>query len=237
MDNGENTPKPRYINEYRKIGDILGSKPNKDKSPLDKLLLQVFISLIIIALVLLVNSINLKITKAVTQGIKKTLNWQMDFGKMEQVLKDFNSPKEKENENNINKEEVLDTNSSIFIMPLKGEVTSLFGERIHPVFNTVKDHNGIDIDGNYGDKIKASMEGKVSKVGEDSTLGKYIKIENGIYGTLYAHCSKVIVKEGQDVKQNDIIAEVGDTGLASGSHLHFEIWVDGKPVNPLEKIK
>lgn len=237
MDNGENTPKPRYINEYRKIGDILGNKANKDKSPLDKLLLQVFISLIIIALVLLVNSINLKIAKAATQGIKKTLNWQMDFGKIEQVLKDFNSPKEKENGNNINKEEVLDTNSSAFIMPLEGEVTSLFGERIHPVFNTIKEHNGIDIDGNYGDKIKASMEGRVSKVGEDSTLGKYIKIENGIYGTLYAHCSKVIVREGQNVKQNDIIAEVGDTGLASGPHLHFEIWADGKPINPLEKIK
>ena len=161
----------------------------------------------------------------------------MDFGKIEQVLKDFNSPKEKENGNNINKEEVLDTNSSAFIMPLEGEVTSLFGERIHPVFNTIKEHNGIDIDGNYGDKIKASMEGRVSKVGEDSTLGKYIKIENGIYGTLYAHCSKVIVREGQNVKQNDIIAEVGDTGLASGPHLHFEIWADGKPINPLEKIK
>lgn len=237
MDNGENTPKPRYINEYRKIGDILGSKPNKDKSPLDKLLLQLFISLIVIALVLLVNSINLRIAKAATQGIKKTLNWQMDFGKMEQVLKDFNSPKEKENENNINKEEVLDINSSIFIMPLEGEVTSLYGERIHPVFNTIKEHNGIDIDGNYGDKIKASMEGRVSKVGEDSTLGKYIKIENGTYETLYAHCSKVTVKEGQNVKQNDIIAEVGDTGLASGPHLHFEIWANGKPVNPLEKLK
>lgn len=237
MDNSENTPKPRYINEYRKIGDIFGNKPNKDKSPLDKLLLQVFISLIILALVLLVNSINIKIAKATTQNIKKALNWQIDFGRIEQVLKDLNAPKDGDNENKTNKEEVLDTNVSMFLMPLEGEVTSLFGERIHPVFNTIKGHNGIDIDANYGDAIKASMGGKVTKVGEDSTLGKYIKIKSDIYETLYAHCSKIIVKEGQNVKQNDIIAEVGDTGLASGPHLHFEIWVDGKPVNPLEKIK
>ncbi len=226
MDNSENTPKLRYINEYRKMGDMFGNRPSKDKSPLDKLILQIFISLIILTFVLIINSANISIAKSITVGIKKALNWKIDFGGIEQVLKGFNAPKD-ESSGDI----------SMFLMPLEGEVISLFGERIHPVFNTIKEHNGIDIDGDYGDKIKASMEGIVSVVREDNTLGKYLRIKNGAYETLYAHCSKIIVEEGQKVKQGDIIAEVGDTGLASGPHLHFEIWINGKPVNPLEKIK
>ena len=54
--------------------------------------------------------------------------------------------------------------------------------------------------------------------------------------TIYAHCSKIIAEEGQDVKQGEVIAEVGNTGLSVGSHLHFEIWKDGEPVNPLNYI-
>jgi murein DD-endopeptidase MepM/ murein hydrolase activator NlpD len=241
MDKSENTPKPRYLNEYRKMGDIFGYRPSKEKNPWDKVLLQVFTSLIALAIVLLINTINLDITRTIANGIKKTLNWQMNFQGIEQTLKSLSISKGEneidENEIKNDKDEILKSNTSTFLMPIDGEVTSPFGERIHPVFNTVKVHYGIDIDGNFGDKIKASMEGNVSEIGEDSTLGKYVKIKNGIYETLYAHCSKVLVKEGQKVKQNEVIAEVGDTGLTSGPHLHFEIWADGKAVDPLEIIK
>ena len=233
--NTESLPKPRYINEYRKMGDMFRPKPGRDKSFLDKLLLQIFISLIILAFVLLINSINISIAKKFTLGIKKVINWKVDLQGVMQVIKGTNLM-----EDNDNMDEAAPllpvSNNKVFIMPIEGEITSEFGQRVHPVFNTVKAHNGIDIAGEYGDKIKASMEGTVSEVGEDSTLGKYIWISNGKYKTLYAHCSKIIAQRNQRVKQGDIIAEVGDTGLSSGSHLHFEIWENDAPVNPLDKV-
>jgi murein DD-endopeptidase MepM/ murein hydrolase activator NlpD len=238
MDNRENSSKPSYLKEYRRIGDIFGNKPGiKERTPIDKLLYQTFISLTILAFILLINTVNLSITKTITQGIKSTLNWQIDFGGIDKVIKVLNTPKGEDKSIDLKGDEVLDTNTSKFIMPLEGEITSLFGERIHPVFNTIKQHNGIDIYGNYGDEIKSAIEGTVVEVGEDIDLGKFLKINNGIYDTLYAHCSKIIVKEGQKVKQGEKIAEVGDTGYASGTHLHFEIWIEGKAVNPLEMIK
>lgn len=233
--NTENLPKPRYINEYRKMGDMFRPKSGKDKSFLDKLLLQIFISLIILAFILLINSININIAKEFTLGIKKVINWKMDLQGVMQVIKGTNLMENKENLEEAAPQLPVSSNK-MFIMPVEGEITSEFGQRVHPVFDTVKAHNGIDIAGEYGDKIKASMEGVVSEVGEDSTLGKYVWISNGKHKTLYAHCSKIIVQRNQRVKQGDIIAEVGDTGLSSGSHLHFEIWENDIPVNPLDKF-
>ena len=185
---------------------------------------------------MLINSVNLTITKTITQGIKSTLNWKIDVGKIDNVIKSLSTAKIEEKGGSPKEFGVSETNSKKFIMPLEGELTSLFGERIHPVFNTVKQHNGIDINGNYGDDIKASIEGIVTEIGENEELGKFLRIKNESYDTLYAHCSKITVKEGQKVKQSEKVAEVGDTGFTSGPHLHFEIWVEGSAVNPLEFI-
>ncbi len=239
MDNRETPSKPSYLNEYRRIGDMFGSKSfAKEKTPLDRLLYQVFISLAILAFILLINSVNLTIAKSITHGIKSTLNWKMDLGKIDSVIKALSTSKAEDIIEDLNGHSVLETSASAseFITPLEGEITSLFGERIHPVFNTVKQHNGIDIYGDYGDEIKSTIDGTVVEIGDDVDLGKFLRIKNGIYDTLYAHCSKITVKEGQKVKQGEIIAEVGDTGFTSGTHLHFEIWVEGKAVNPLEFI-
>lgn len=233
--NNEGLPRPKYINEYRKMGDMFRFKSGKEKSYLDQLLLQIFISLIILAFALLINSINVNIAKDLTIGIKKVINWNIDFQSVMEVIKGINLTEDQINEKKETPLLPISSNKA-FIMPIEGEVTSEFGERVHPVFGTVKVHNGIDIAGEYGDKIKASMEGQVAEVGEDSTLGKFIKIENGEHKTLYAHCSKIIAKEGQRIKQGEVIAEVGDTGLSAGVHLHFEIWENNLPVNPLEKL-
>lgn len=233
--NNENIPRPRYINEYRKMGDMFRPRIGKDKSFFDKLLLQIFTSLIILAFILLVNSINMNIAKNFTLGIKKVINWKVDFQSVMDVIEGAKIL-QKGNELEENAPTLPVSNNSLFIMPIEGEITSEFGQRVHPVFNTVREHNGIDISGEYGDKIKASMAGIVAETGEDPTLGKYIWIVNGEYKTLYAHCSKIIAQKNQRIKQGDIIAEVGDTGLASGVHLHFEIWENDMPVNPLDKI-
>jgi murein DD-endopeptidase MepM/ murein hydrolase activator NlpD len=82
------------------------------------------------------------------------------------------------------------------------------------------------------------MAGKVIEAGPCSTFGNLVKIDhqNG-YITLYAHCSVVIAKVGNMVKQGDVIAKVGSTGSSTGPHLHFEIWKDNKPVDPLGYVK
>ncbi|SHJ00760.1 M23 family metallopeptidase [Lutispora thermophila] len=233
--NDENLPRPRYINEYRKMGDIFLPRFGKDRNYFDKLLFQIFISLIILAVVLLINSININIAKNFTSSIKKVINWKVDLQSVMDVIEGTKLLQE-DNEFENETPTLPVSDSSMFIMPVEGEITSQFGQRVHPVFNTVRTHNGIDISGQYGDKIKASMSGIVTEVGEDPTLGKYIWIVNGEYRTLYAHCSKIIAQQNQKIKQGDIIAEVGDSGLASGVHLHFEIWENGEPVNPLDKI-
>mgnify|MGYP001101793585 CR=1 FL=1 len=128
--------------------------------------------------------------------------------------------------------------SSRFIAPVTGVAGSLFGERTDPITGNQKVHKGIDIEAEKGASIKAALAGDVTESGADASYGNYIKIRHPDgFTTVYAHCSKLIAKKGQKVEQGDIIARVGDTGASVGAHLHFEIWKDGKPVNPLNYIK
>jgi Membrane proteins related to metalloendopeptidases len=123
------------------------------------------------------------------------------------------------------------------VIPVKGVLTSPFGERKDPVTGIVKQHEGIDIDANDGDGISAVLDGTVVDTGNSKTYGKYIKIRHDErFETVYAHCSVVSVVQGQKVVQGDIVGKVGNTGASVGSHLHFEVWKDGKPVNPLDYI-
>jgi len=239
MDNREGQSKITYLKEYRKLGNIFGNKSfAREKTPADKFLYQTFIAIAILSIVLFINTINFGITKIITRNIKNALNWEIEFGSIDKVINAFKTSKPDIDIDDLTVvSEATNMNITEFILPLEGEITSLYGERIHPVFNTVKQHNGIDIDGNYGDEIKSSIDGTVVEIGEDNELGKYVRINKGVYDTLYAHCSKISVKEGQKVKQGDKIAEVGDTGYSSAPHLHFEIRVEGKAINPLEMIE
>ncbi len=236
--NFENIPRPKYIKEYRKFDTVFKPRRYGEKSYLDRLLLQSFISIVTIAAVLLINNINMSFTNTISEGIKTTLNWNMDFSKALGTFSDIGNiiPEAKENLGAPSVAiESFEDNPS-FIMPVDGEITSEYGERVHPVFRTVKMHTGIDIDGEIGTPIKSSTSGKVLQVGEDAINGKYIKVKSGKYEVIYAHCYKVNVAEGQSVKQGDILGEVGDTGVTSGPHLHFEVQVDGKSVNPMEML-
>ena len=118
--------------------------------------------------------------------------------------------------------------------PVAGTLTSSFGYRDHPVEANEKFHYGIDIAAQTGEVIHAFAEGKVTAIGESSDLGKYLELQhdNG-YTTLYAHCSKVTASSGQKVKRGDPIAEVGETGEATGSHLHFALYQDTLYINPI----
>lgn len=118
-----------------------------------------------------------------------------------------------------------------FINPVKGTVTSRYGAR-EPTDIISANHYGIDIGASTGTEIVASTDGTVEQVSEEGEYGKHIKIRNGEAVTLYAHCSKLLVKEGQEVKQGDKIALVGETGKATGPHLHFEIRRNNNIINP-----
>lgn len=124
-----------------------------------------------------------------------------------------------------------------FINPLQGTVSSGFGARQSKYQNVTGYHTGIDIAADTGTPIVASMEGIVELVSSEGDYGKHVKIRcNNVY-TLYAHCSKIFVKEGQIVAQGQKIASVGNTGNSTGPHLHFEIRVEDRFVDPAKIIK
>lgn len=123
-----------------------------------------------------------------------------------------------------------------FIKPISGRITSGYGPRT-PTNIVSANHAGVDIGANTGADIVASMEGKVEVVSSQGDYGNYLKITNGEISTLYAHCSKIVVNEGDSIKQGQKIAEVGSTGRATGPHLHFEIRRNNKTVDPLKIVE
>jgi murein DD-endopeptidase MepM/ murein hydrolase activator NlpD len=147
-----------------------------------------------------------------------------------------------ENEAGKSKEEDLHENGHVarleFVLPVEGPIASYFGEIIDPATNTVSFHSGIDIEGHGILDVRAVEDGEVLEVSESRDYGKYLKIRHaGGIISLYAHCSKIFVKEGAKISKGDIIAEIGNDRLSIGTHLHFEVWKDDKPVDPLEFLE
>lgn len=119
-----------------------------------------------------------------------------------------------------------------FIKPVEGVISSGFGER-EPTNSTIpKNHTGVDIAANLGTKILSSTEGEVILASEQGDYGKHLKIQIGEVVLVYAHCNKLYVKQGDKVVQGQEIAEVGSTGNSTGPHLHFEIRILGRTINP-----
>lgn len=125
------------------------------------------------------------------------------------------------------------------LWPVKGEVSSGYGWRKSPFGDErMEFHTGIDIVAKAGTPIRSPADGRVVKVWYDRALGLTIRIRHG-YGieTLYGHLSKVLVREGEEVKRGQVIGLVGNTGNRStGPHLHYEVRVGGRPVNPLHYL-
>ena len=121
-----------------------------------------------------------------------------------------------------------------FRNPAEGKISSVFGERVHPVTGADGNfHTGIDIAGIMNQTVISAAEGKVIKTSEDSANGKYVIIEHtGGYTTAYAHLNKICVTEGEYVDNNTKIGQMGESGIATGVHLHFEIKKNGERLNP-----
>lgn len=114
-------------------------------------------------------------------------------------------------------------------------VTSFFGTRLHPILGVYKTHTGIDIGAGYGTAVLAAADGVVTTAAYDAGgYGNYLIIDHGNGNmTLYAHMSQMSASTGQTVKQGQTIGFVGSTGLSTGPHLHFEVYVGGTRVDPL----
>jgi murein DD-endopeptidase MepM/ murein hydrolase activator NlpD len=124
------------------------------------------------------------------------------------------------------------------IMPTKGWLSSAFtAMREHPLLHLARPHEGIDVSAPMGAEIEAPAAGIVTDVKWEEGYGNMLTIDHG-YGlvTRYAHCSKILVARGTRVKRGQKVALVGSTGLSTGPHLHYEVWVNGKPVDPVKYV-
>lgn len=131
--------------------------------------------------------------------------------------------------------------ASGFMKPIQGRITSPFGWRTHPIFNTKSFHSGVDIGGPNLGAIRASNSGKVIYSGWYGGYGKVVILEHGIVDgkpitTLYAHMNSIKVSNGQRVAKGDVLGYEGTTGYSTGPHCHFEVRVNGQPNNPLNYI-
>jgi murein DD-endopeptidase MepM/ murein hydrolase activator NlpD len=132
---------------------------------------------------------------------------------------------------------VAPSSGGYFLMPTNGRKTSNFGMRFHPLFKAWILHSGMDIGAGTGTPIAASADGEVINAGWRGGYGNYTCVDHGRYqgrsiATCYAHQSQVLVRGGQQVRRGQLIGRVGSTGNSTGPHLHYEVRLNGSPVDP-----
>ncbi len=120
-------------------------------------------------------------------------------------------------------------------------ITSTYGARVNPVLNTSEFHDGIDIYGQVNDDVLAVGNGVVTEVKKSDSYGNVLIYQ--LKGTkkpvsvFYGHLDKILVEVGDEIKQGEVVAKCGNTGLVTGAHLHYSIYVDGETIDPLRYVK
>jgi len=132
--------------------------------------------------------------------------------------------------------ELLESTPSI--MPTAGYLSSRFSKaRLHPIHGRELPHEGVDIAAPRGTPIRAAAKGRVIGAGWVAGYGQMVEVDHGFgYTTRYGHASEIIVRVGQEIERGEMIARVGSTGIATSSHLHYEVRVDGIPQNPMNFV-
>lgn len=124
------------------------------------------------------------------------------------------------------------------ILPAAGRLSSNFSKaRFHPIHHKELPHEGIDLSAPLGTAILAAANGRVTYSGWRAGYGNTVEVDHGFgYMTRYAHASKILAQKGQQVERGQAIAQVGRTGIATATHVHYEVWVGGRPQNPLNYV-
>lgn len=120
------------------------------------------------------------------------------------------------------------------VAPLeRGTLTSGYGERVHPISGAQEIHSGVDVAAPTGTDLRAAYDGEVVEVGENTQLGKYIRLNHGGgIEILYGHCEEIVAAQGAQVRAGERVALVGSTGVSTGSHVHICVKLDGVLCDP-----
>ena len=119
------------------------------------------------------------------------------------------------------------------LRPVEGTLTSGYGQRTSPIDGKCEFHPAVDLAAPEGTPILAALDGQVEEIGVSQIYGNYIKLRHGLnLETMYSHCSSILAEQGQAVARGDAIALVGSTGRSTGNHLDFQLFIDGKNVDP-----
>jgi len=169
-----------------------------------------------------------------------TTNSLETISKIEEKLEALKSEVELRRKKLTEIQEIIKDKKELFastpnIFPVKGWISSGYGIRINPFTGRKEMHEAIDIVAPWGAPVRAACQGKVVYSGWRDLYGLVIEVKNKYgYSAVYAHLSKILVKEGQEVKKGEIIGRVGSSGRSTGPHLHFEVWKGRKTVDPLK---
>ncbi|MDD4493609.1 MAG: M23 family metallopeptidase [Eubacteriales bacterium] len=244
--------RPKYISHSRSNGGKTGKLSlNLGR----KALTQLFAAMIIFLVLAVVSTSEVPAAEFITDQVRWMLNedWKLNAS-LDNIKNVFGGNDKADAENSEGQDnqsiptgtnndsfkysaEVLGISTLDVSKPINGVVTELFGERSNQQTGELEFHCGIDISVTGDEQVYAVHDGVVEKVGTDEDYGKFIKLShgNGIY-TVYARLTQTDIVEGLSVKKGDQIASVKEDAVAAVSHLHFEIWQDGMPQNPLIQL-
>ena len=238
----------RYSSKYPKTGTAI---KKIDRHTLNTIVNQSIISACIAFIIIIIANFSFSFTNKIINSVKWTIETNYDFKIAVNNIKNKLLPDNKmENTNgkvegifgrtdavNASSTNIASTSIASMIMPVSGAITSYFGMRKDPITLKQSQHYGVDIAGEKGLPIKAAQDGIVDKVEQTQILGRSVTLKHsGGLETIYGHCSEILVKKNQVIKQGDFIAKVGDTGIVTSSHLHFEVLKDGIQIDPLDMI-
>lgn len=215
---------------------------NKKEGSMSFMMIQVTVCVIIIILAVLLKLVDRDTFFKFRDFYNYKLNEKITIGEdkrdCEEIIKSFFLRNDDASRDFVNRTSGVTAPYTDISLPLgnpieDGVVTSQFGLRDDPITGTKKNHSGLDIAANKNSQIYNVMSGKVEKVEEDNSYGKYVIIDhgNGIK-TLYAHCEKILASQNEEVSRGQPIALVGSTGESTGDHVHFEIMINDIKYDP-----
>lgn len=215
------------------LGRRYGVKSVKEKSRLRNNIRNLTICIIVVLIILLLKNMTFSYAQRATDGIKSIITREYDIGEKISSLKGAIPTLRRSILRVFN-----DNNSpGLMEMPVEGVITSGYGMRSHPVFNVEIKHEGIDISAPPGEPVRAASAGVVIEAGSHPKFGNIVIIEHSTnLKTLYGHLDNISVKENQEVSRGEVIGQLGSTGISTGPHLHFEVWRNDRPVDPVNEL-